>query len=930
MMDQQITPFGGADATTVREQATTMRANTMRALARMEQEQKEKEAALKEQMRSLEEQMRRASAELAEKMAPMRAEMAKMQEVMWTADLYLGRQEDLRTLREGKPAPADTPITIRQRVLIMAEESLLYMENGGTGMSAVDGRGLPDFIRWLLADDANLNRVLPELKGVVAMIPTQVKSDSGNIWEDSAKNAINSQTYWLIRNGERLYLMTTDPELRAVQRILPRRAEFTEVFEQRLFGFSRDYREPVRPGSDEWMEMEKQADARRRHYMRLMLVLQGLIDRTTVWHPLPLSGINLLDVRMQDEGKVVLIQDAEDSIALTDGRESFSAWQRRLNGLMRPGLRIVGNWGAKNFTDLYLEGDRYFRGSHPRVSPNNAEYPESGVPHLIEDRRDGGFVIRYKRTEQIWKRGVSVPGKPGYVYTSEQPVGATRRASCLVKVDDDWVIPFDLATVEDMRYFLSSRENRSRHFLSMVPVLKAALAAKEAEVEAEAPFRDLLKSLLLAEGADETKVSTVLDGLVHDWKVTNTYARSLNGEPQHEAKAAREIVAAYRKSIEHQGDDKTAAMVAAGRRVPNAVAVARNNQGKWFVYAASQPAHDKGVYLDVTPIRRYGTLGQTKREQIVAQRSVSALHVAWSAPEWDTWKFGANPRHYLTESERQEVIGSLLDQAPGLPMCVVEYFDSRTPTHREFGLFYWVDGTPESANQEEPPPRPNWYTSAPEEIKVKIASVSKNSKGITTKAHSWSMHISSEYDYFFNKDNQVRWEHTPWWPDNARQYSNTRPRLAWADENMLDRYEALKAARKAAKKARKQAKRERQERAYPSVALLVEAMQSQIMAQALEKFIEDFGKDAMDLWPREQGRVDTEVRVHQEVLANLLIAAGVLEKNISGMTLGQIIDCADEQEKVGLMNWTTDSLRRTLKDLLEVKMPRLEAAGAEA
>lgn len=54
-------------------------------------------------------------AELEAQIGPLRQRLEQMQEVMWTVDLYLGRDESLRLLRDGQPAPADTPITIRQR-----------------------------------------------------------------------------------------------------------------------------------------------------------------------------------------------------------------------------------------------------------------------------------------------------------------------------------------------------------------------------------------------------------------------------------------------------------------------------------------------------------------------------------------------------------------------------------------------------------------------------------------------------------------------------------------------------------------------------------------------------------------------------------------------------------------------------------------------
>ncbi|GAA3145798.1 hypothetical protein GCM10020255_023880 [Rhodococcus baikonurensis] len=164
----------------------------------------------------------------------------------------------------------------------MAEESLVLMDRRSTGM---DARDLDAFTEWITADPANLDRVLPEQRGVVVLVPTRVRSDSGNAFEDEARDAENSRSWWLLRNGEKLYLLSAD--ITVGDRVLPRRAEFVEVFDRRLFGFGRAAGEPLVPGSDEWMKLERQADARRRHYMRIMLVLQGIVERTPVWHPLP-------------------------------------------------------------------------------------------------------------------------------------------------------------------------------------------------------------------------------------------------------------------------------------------------------------------------------------------------------------------------------------------------------------------------------------------------------------------------------------------------------------------------------------------------------------------------------------------------------------------------------------------------------------------
>ena len=72
----------------------------------------------------------------------------------------------------------------------------------------------------------------------------------------------------------------------------------------------------------------------------------------------------------------------------------------------------------------------------------------------------------------------------GYVYSAEMPVTPSRRASCLVMPDDTWVLPYDLVSVDELSYYLNSRDSR-KSFLSMVPTIRAALAAKQAEAAQE-------------------------------------------------------------------------------------------------------------------------------------------------------------------------------------------------------------------------------------------------------------------------------------------------------------------------------------------------------------------------------------------------------------------------------------------------------------
>lgn len=875
-----LVPYTGADAAATRDAIVSARVELERRRLELQAAQDAKRAELEQRRRDLEAEFQRARNELAEQMAPLQEQLKKMVEVMWTVDLYLGRGETLRLVRDGDPAPTDTPITVRQKVLVMAEESLLLMGEGNTGVTADD---VPEFVEWLAADDAHLNQVLPEQKGVVVLIPTRVPVKSGNAYEDVSRDAANRTSSWLLRNGGKLYLLNVDENLNIGERILPLRREFVDVFDQQKFGFSR--REPVRPGSDEWFKLEAVADARRRHYMRIMLILQGLVDRTPVWHPLPPSKVNFMSIRDQDAGKVKLIQDAEQSIQLGDGGETFAAYQARMNKLMRPGLRVIGDWHSQGFRELY-ESSQYRRGGHPRLFPESVSTrPEAGVPHLIEGRKDGGYVIRFDRTDKVYRRNVPVEDRPGYVYRGEMPTAPQKRASCVVKVDDNWVLPLDVVTVPELQRFLASREERSKHFLSMVPVIRAALAAKQAEAEQEADFRDLIGRLLIMEGAPADEATALVDDLVHWWKLAHTWAKPLNGDGAHEKKAADQIIAEYR-SRQKAAADNADMVVEAGRTVPGVIAVARDRQGRWFAYAPSEGALEPGVFLDVTRIRRDGTLDEPDLWRILATRSASALNVAWSDPAWDDWVHGKNPRHYLTGPQRQQLVDAAISRAEGAPLAVTELWDKKSPETRTIQVWWWAASLPPA---EQPVEADSGilgrHSESPVLADAAWAVARDGEPVLGERSRNWRMPHS-----FTQFSGGSRWGHTPWWPDDAYQYGDARPRLLWSDESALDAVADYAARCAAAAEAKRDELSAQEKAAYRYSTPMCEAIDAAQIAEIRAQFEHDYGRDADDLWDAHLKTLNRTSPIHPRDVWRVVHFALTAGKSVAGRTLDDLAD----------------------------------------
>ncbi len=142
------------------------------------------------------------------------------------------------------------------------------------------------------------------------------------------------------------------------------------------------------------------SEARQKHYMRVLLVLQGLMDRTKIFRPMPTDHINLSDPKHCFEW-LNLIYESENII--TDGNPNFNEWQKEINQELDVGCRIIGIFDYSS----RIRGDREGYETS-RIYPANADFPTTGLLHTLEEREgrkgDERFVFRYDRTEKIYVR----------------------------------------------------------------------------------------------------------------------------------------------------------------------------------------------------------------------------------------------------------------------------------------------------------------------------------------------------------------------------------------------------------------------------------------------------------------------------------------------------------------------------------------------
>jgi hypothetical protein len=896
---EEQTPFLGSDAPAVRAKVVDARVEAARREMELRRRADDMKRDLDAARAAMEADFRRRQSEIEEQLRPLKAELARLEEISWTVDLYMGRDERVTLLRDGEPAPADTPIVIRQMVLAADEEALLLVEEGG-----IDYRRMGAFIEWVASDPAHMDRIIPDQKGVVVVVPTRQSRDYGDGYHNVMADQANKRAHWLLRNGERLYLLITDEKMNVGDRLLPARDEFSAIFTKR--DWKSDERVPLTPGSTEWLDAEKLAGAVQRHYMRKMLVLQGLIDRSVVWRPLPAPHLNLLSVTSQDLGYVRLVQEGD--MALGDGRPRFREWQRALTGRLRPGMRVVLSTRCDAWRAEKIDERQWSDYGHKRVYPPRASWPPEGEPLLIDKRSGSDLVVHYKRTDRVLKRDVPVPDRPGYVWRGLTEVEPSVRASCFIRPGDEFVLPFDLATEDDLRYYLNSREDRAG-YLEMVPILRSALAAKEAEREAEGPFRLLLAGAIMNRhpDADPAQVERDVPDLVWWWKTGGKSARALVGDPGHEAAAIATITAEWDLRRRNAGDPEVNRAVADfalehfGDRL---LAVARVRSGLYKAWTAS--AGDGSPWLsEHTLDRRERHWDLTGEWTTIHPRTLATMLVLWSAKRWQWWDLYPAVDRILTGPEREDLIEEMTVHmaAQGHTPLIVMDYPHATSGENHLTAYAWAVAADRSDLDKD----------SLDDYLVAFRGVWKREPGtgITMKIGSrharWSVY--STWPSAVPKPDDIgrfsTWVGWPW-RDNENYYGRGVERLIWHDDAEISSLVDLWRSRQYRRDEKRRADNEAANRGYASSVerAAQAAWLREKTREARRRFDEDFGADAgEELWLHHLGTLGLERRYKAPRWLDLVAARLARARAaVDGLTFAELAELDATLQTEGLVD----------------------------
>lgn len=436
---------------------------------------------LKQRASTIQMQLKEQRQLMEAQMKGMQQQMVMMEHALHMANLYLGTGERVVPIRAGKKASEDTPITIRQRVLYMEEECAMIDDQ------TLDYSKLQDFDKYIQNPEF-LQLVLPEEKGVVVLKVTRkgIKYAGLDPVTQYALNAENAKCYWLVRNGESLWRFWN--ELDIPEKLFPNTVQEVSTH---------------KPGSKEYYAEMQIAAGARLTYMKIGLLLQGLIDRTMVFAPYKDRIRPALTDPETWENKITFLYD--DQMTLGEGKKPFPKWLAEVNGTLRPGQRIVTG---------YL--------------PSGGQVPECAT----------GYKDNELRTVEYTKRGFLFNFTRTDIFTR-------KRGSYYITPECSW-INFDAAPVKDFEFYFRSREARV-HAREMIPLLRQCLELKLVESKEEAPFINLLKVKLIEKyGQDNAeRIDLELPNLILWWKGKQRNFRPLVGDDDFNSKAFEAIITQF-------------------------------------------------------------------------------------------------------------------------------------------------------------------------------------------------------------------------------------------------------------------------------------------------------------------------------------------------------------------------------------------------
>jgi len=467
---------------------------------------------------------------LGAQVIPMKAEARKLkpaiqrvEDRIFSVELYAGLCEEVQLIKDGQPAALTEPVHLFQRRLYMDEECLANYDTGG-----MEFKDIRAFDRWLCRKD-NLDRVLPFPRTVVAMRvrrhdkEREVQSLSDFIRFLDLKQ-FDKLTFLYIRNGAQVYRLSTkidfgeklfpdadhptlapgegklyakgsgddftvigENEYRALveadeakerenKRRIKEEAKKPKAERQWVSSFSyfdrqaRDY-VPFTRASVEYDDIARRIARQMEQHNRVVLVLQGLLDRSPALHPHP-------PWRLYDGdgfAQALRLHRDSDRVLVAGDKPDFEAYRVRVNASIAVGSVTIGQEVAWERFEAKKENAR--RDSDHRWS--RVEYR----PGRFRPSGDPG-PGRFARIARLDRKG-----RAHYRWTKERSKGDGPPVGRTYGCKTERLLNVDGYQAGDYKLFFADPRTR-QEYLRWAPLLLAAEEYKAGRHGETAPLMD--------------------------------------------------------------------------------------------------------------------------------------------------------------------------------------------------------------------------------------------------------------------------------------------------------------------------------------------------------------------------------------------------------------------------------------------------------
>lgn len=436
----------------------------------------------------------------------VRSYVTKLLRGIESLDLYVGKDVEVVTVREGASAPRDVPLTFVQRKLLMDEELAVWTDID----QWFDFEKEDLFFDALRMHDGLIEQIFPTQRCVLVMAVTRRYIDYGDKWANNARNDENRKVFLLVRNGMNIHRVFSPVESHlSSARLFPTQDDQERVF--RGFDGSEIKFQDV-AYTDKLADHERFA----LHYKRFLLLVCGLDHRLKLFGDFyegPQS-MHFVSMEFQERHCHFLHDDDESRMLPGEDRPTVDAWIEAKNAYMRSGSRVLCNWSEV-------------------MNPDTAP----GACKASRDRSYGrGFDRRYDPEVPVNVAIVYRDGKSlcvevkvsGYSYSSH----GEREFNCKVNLSkfkdggrwdhvDLAFLCLDAIEPEELLWYIQHRGSRRNH-LTYIRFFKQALKHIERERLSESDSRNrLIQALADGQIGEVSERPAIAGQAVVAWRAAN-------------------------------------------------------------------------------------------------------------------------------------------------------------------------------------------------------------------------------------------------------------------------------------------------------------------------------------------------------------------------------------------------------------------------